>query len=240
MKKTVKPKKLSIPGEGAWSFEARDVAEDFDAHVRSQLPWYDFVTNGLVHIARHYVSELGVVVDVGASTGNVGKALKPVVRARNGLAFAVEKSTEMVRVLKERNGIEYIYSNVWEQDALDVEWEKKDKIDLIVAFLVIMFVPPKRRRELLSRLYGALAPGGALVVVDRTALASGYAAQVLNRLTLAGKVGTGVPADEIIAKELSLSGVQRPLDPSDLPGNPVEWFRFGDFAGYLIEKEAES
>jgi tRNA (cmo5U34)-methyltransferase len=55
-------------------------------------------------------------------------------------------------------------------------------------------------------------------------------------LTLAGKVAAGVPAEEIVAKELSLGGVQRPLDPRELGPGFIEWFRFGDFAGWLAER----
>lgn len=232
---TKNPKRLKIPGEGAWTFEARDVAGDFEHHVRSQLPWYDFVTKGLVHIARHYVSDGGSVIDVGSSTGNVGRALAPILKVRKARIYGVEPSAAMIDAAKGGGHSFHPYVNVWAEKAEDADWEAKDKSDLIVAFLTVMFVRPRERVRLLRRMHEALAPGGALVVVDRTALASGYAAQVLNRLTLAGKVGTGVPAKEIVEKELSLSGVQRPLDPKDLPGDPVEWFRFGDFAGWVIE-----
>ena len=51
---------------------------------------------------------------------------------------------------------------------------------------------------------------------------------------LAGKVAAGVNAREVLAKELSLAGVQRPLAQHELPG-AVEIFRFGDFAGWIIE-----
>ena len=63
------------------------------------------------------------------------------------------------------------------------------------------------------------------------------ALRFLSRLALAGKVATGTPASEIVAKELSLGGVQRPLDPGlvDGWGEAVEFFRFGDFAGWIIE-----
>ena len=38
-------------------------------------------------------------------------------------------------------------------------------------------------------------------------------------------------------KELSLSGVQRPLYRGALGPDAVEVFRFGDFAGWLIERK---
>ena len=45
-------------------------------------------------------------------------------------------------------------------------------------------------------------------------------------------------SDEIIEKELSLSGVQRPITEDQLAGDFINWFKFGDFSGYLIEKPA--
>lgn len=60
-------------------------------------------------------------------------------------------------------------------------------------------------------------------------------AAVMMRLALAGKVAQGVPADEIVAKELSLAGVQRPLKRAEIPETAVEIFRVGDFAGWVIE-----
>jgi hypothetical protein len=35
-----------------------------------------------------------------------------------------------------------------------------------------------------------------------------------------------------------LSGVQRPITEDQLAGDFINWFKFGDFSGYLIEKPA--
>ena len=48
----------------------------------------------------------------------------------------------------------------------------------------------------------------------------------------------GTNSDEIIEKELSLSGVQSPITEDQLAGDFINWFKFGDFSGYLIEKPA--
>ena len=60
----------------------------------------------------------------------------------------------------------------------------------------------------------------------------------IERLTLAGKFQAGVEPAEIIEKELSLAGVQRPISLDQLPAAPYQWFKFGDFAGYILEKPA--
>ena len=86
---------------------------------------------------------------------------------------------------------------------------------------------------------GRSKPGGAIIVFDKCKAVTGYPATVMARLTLAGKVASGIDASEIVAKELSLGGVQRPLDPRVLGRDAIEWFRFGEFAGWLIEGPSE-
>ena len=54
-------------------------------------------------------------------------------------------------------------------------------------------------------------------------------------LTWDCKLRQGAEPGAVMRKELSLSGVQRPLYKGELGSDAVEVFRFGDFAGWLIE-----
>ena len=100
-----------------------------------------------------------------------------------------------------------------------------------------MFVPVAKRLALVERMKESLAPGGAVVVFDKTVPSPGYLGTVAFRLTLAAKYEAGAKPDEIIAKELSIAGLQRPMAAGELPGF-AEVFRFGDFAGYVYERTA--
>ena len=97
-------------------------------------------------------------------------------------------------------------------------------------------MPIEKRQAFIDNLKSLIKPGGALLIVDKCEAASGYEATVFWRLTLAGKVAAGVDAESVIKKELSLSGVQRPIDPAMLGKDASLWFRFGDFAGWIITK----
>lgn len=66
-------------------------------------------------------------------------------------------------------------------------------------------------------------------------LAPSHPATVLARLTWASKLNQGAEPGAVVKKELALSGIQRPLYPGELGEDAVEVFRFGDFAGWLIE-----
>lgn len=216
---------MEIPTD--WTFKNINVAAGFDRHVREQLPWYDLVTGAVAHVARHYLPEGGLVYDVGASTGNVGRALDEVIRSRSARLVAIDNSPQMANIYAGPG--EIVVAN-----ALEFEFEP---FDVAIAMLVMMFMPPERRRVWLNRLCAKIKPGGAVIIVDKCDGPGGYLSTVMHRLTIAGKVSTGVQSEEIVEKELSLSGVQRPIPESfmsfSVPG-AHEFFRFGEFAGWVI------
>ena len=217
---------MNIPDE--WTFSCTDVALGFDSHVREQLPWYDLLTSAVAHIGRHYIPANGRVYDIGASTGNIGRALEPILQTRSASLIAIEESEQMSRLYVGPGQL--VVAN-----ALDYDYQP---FDLAVCFLVIMFFPPAKRREFIDMLKSKLKPGGAIIIVDKCEAVSGYPATVLWRLALAQKVAAGVTPDEIVNKELSLSGIQRPIDPQIIGDEAVAFFRFGEFAGWLLDYNA--
>lgn len=218
---------MKIPSEGEWTFENSEIAKAFDDHVREQLPWYDLATGVVAHLIRHYLPNDGVMYDIGASTGNVSASVRETIRSRNVEVIALEPSAEMAEVYKGEG-------KVVNEKAEDHEFKP---FDVAVLFLTMMFVPIRHRRRLIDNIIRNCRPGGCVIIFDKTADNNGYLSSVVNRLTLAGKVANGTPSDEVIKKELSPSGCQRPYR-CEIP-SAVEVFRFGDFAGWIIEaKEA--
>lgn len=218
---------IEIPAPGGWTFEYTAIAEGFDAHVQEQLPWYGFVTGAVAHIARHYIPRRGLVYDIGASTGNIGRAIESILDERQAVLIPIEESTAMCeRYTGPQKG------RLLQADVMTVDLED---FDFAVLFLALMFLSVAARAELLARLRAKVRPGGAILIVDKCEASSGYLATVLWRLTLAGKIAAKAEPGAILAKELSLAGVQRPLRSDELGADAVEWFRFGDFAGWLIE-----
>lgn len=215
---------------GDWTFQTAEIARGFDAHVREQLPWYDLATGAVAHIARHYIPNGGLVYDIGASTGNIGRAIAETIAARNARFVAIESSAEMVREYSGPGTIHHA-------DAMAFPYEP---FDVGIVFLVLMFLPAGERKGFIRQMCDKIRPGGALIVFDKTVGPSGYLSTVLHRLTIAGKVATGSQPGSIIEKELSLVGVQRPLSRSFMDTavspSPVEVFRFGEFAGWVIER----
>jgi len=218
---------MRIPGD--WTFKDAQVATGFDAHVREQLPWYDLATGAVAHIARHYIPRGGLVYDIGASTGNIGRALHETLASRQAEFIAIEQSADMAK-LYEGPG------TLVETDALTYEFKP---FDVGILFLVLMFFPAGTRQGFIKRLSRLIKPGGAMIVFDKADTGSGYLSTILHRLTMAGKLAQGAKPDDILAKELSLIGVQRPLPRGFVDWaapSSVEVFRFGEFAGWVIEQ----
>jgi tRNA (cmo5U34)-methyltransferase len=210
-----------------WTFDDQAVAAGFERHVREQLPWYEIATGAVAHVARHYLPTGGLVYDLGAATGNIGRALAPTLEARDAHLIAVEPSAEMAAIY---SGPERTHLVVERAEAIEFQ-----PFDVAIAFLTLMFVAPAERKPLLDRLVSTARTGGAIIIFDKCEAEWGYVGTVLWRLALAGKLAAGVDPAEIVAKELSLSGVQRPIPRGLLPENAVEFFRFGEFAGWVIE-----
>lgn len=209
-----------------WSFKREGIAQEFDTHVRGQLPWYDLMSGAAAHIARHYIPQGGTVLDLGCSTGNMGLLLEDCLAARGVRYLPVDNSPQMMDIYR-GPGTPVL------QDFSDPEWLIPE-FDVAILFLSMMFTAPYLRKPLIKRLLRSKRDGGCIIVVDKAEALGGYIGTIMARLTLAGKVATGTNEVDIITKELSLMGIQRPIDINQFP-KPVEIFRFGEFAGWVIE-----
>ena len=226
--KTPKSEPHWIPAR--WTFESKAVAERFDRHVREQLPWYDHLMNCIVLTGAHYIPRGGNVYDIGASTGNVGRALAPYLDDRNADLTSIEVSDEMT---EKAHKIGFPPGVWYKGDCLGFDYKP---FDFAVLNLVLMFLPVAERKAYVEKLRSLIRPGGALLIVDKVVAPPGYLGTVFRRMAIKWKIEAGAKPEEIIEKELSLGGVQRPISPYVLPSEAVEFFRFGEFAGWIVEK----
>ncbi|MGI9458443.1 MAG: methyltransferase [Pirellulales bacterium] len=216
---------MKIPS--TWTFKNEKVAKGFDSHVREQLPWYELATQSVAHIVRHYLPPHGLMYDIGASTGNIGRAVSDVLEERQAKLVAIEESKEMCDLYDAPGDIECISA-----------YQKSfQPYDVAVCFLVLMFIPVSQRKVVIENLRRSLNRGGVIIVFDKVSPDCGYFGTVTRRLTMSWKLTNGASPSDIVAKELSLSGIQRPINPEILGPDAVPFFNFGEFAGFVIERK---
>lgn len=219
----------------AWSFKNDQVAKKFEDHVREQLPWYDPLSRFIADLAVSFLPTGGTVYDIGASTGNITKLLASDIEAKKAKAISVEPSHQMAHEWHGAGSLVVI-------DAERINYNR-DRPDVAVMFLMLMFMRPAERELFLRDICKAITPGGALLLVDKGYLRVPQAQVACKAAQLAGKRRDGTPADAYVTKELSLRGEQRPTDQravydiAESEGFVVEEiFRFGEFYGVLAVK----
>jgi tRNA (cmo5U34)-methyltransferase len=211
-----------------WTFDNSDVATRFDQHVRETLPWYDLATHGTAHLIRSYAPEGGLIYDIGASTGNIARSVADVIEARNLDFVGIEPSQEMAEMYSAP-------SRLYVSSAQEFQFQP---FDVAILFLTMMFIPVVDREILLDRLHEKVLPGGAIIIVDKAPLPCGYLGSTIHRWTMKQKQIGGITPEEIAEKELSLVGVQRPLDPRELmKRNYTTWLQVGEFFGAIYEEK---
>jgi len=215
----------------SWTFETKEIAETFDSHVREQLPWYDMVTDAVVYIARNYLPEFGTVVDIGSSTGNMVDKLMPLTVERWADVIAIEKSIPMCKVLQKK----YENSECVSVQNVNITNSDMPEAEVYILFLTMMFIPIENRKALINAMKENCTKGGVIIVVDKINDHQGYFSTVLKRLTMQFKLQQGAKPEDVLNKEMSLAGVQIPIDPAILGEDAKQFFRMGEFAGWVIE-----
>jgi len=215
----------------SWTFETKEIAENFDAHVREQLPWYEMVTDAVCYIVRNYLAQGQTIIDVGASTGNTIHKLMPLIEERDAKAIAIEKSSSMVDIMNHR----FLNAPRVRVKKSDVTMTILPKGQVYIVFLTLMFIPVHMRKVVIDDIRSNCMEGGVIIIVDKVCDHGGYLSTVLKRLGMRFKLQQGAEPEDVLNKEMSLAGVQIPLDPAVLGKDAKQFFRMGEFAGWVIE-----
>jgi len=208
-----------------WTFKTKEIAKGFSKHVNQHLPWYPLATDLIKCIVENYIPRGGTLLDIGASRGNITIKLCNIIYSREVIAKSFEVSEEMI---EEFEGVGEIYL----KDAEDLD----ERFDVAICHLTLMFNSVEKRARILDNLRRKLRDGGCVIIVEKFEVdEGGYDATVLRRMTMRQKLDSGVDAEEIVDKELSLAGVQRPLKLSELDEFfATEFFRVGEFRGFIL------
>jgi len=195
--------------KGQWEFDEK-VTECFEDMLERSIPQYQVMRAAVLAIGARYVQPRTHIVDLGASRGS---AIDPFIK-RFGAAnqyTAVEISEPMLNTLRERfKG--WTDSGMVEVLDSDLRHEfPPAQASLILSVFTLQFIPIEYRQQLVRQIYEHLAPGGALIVVEKILGDTAELDEVLVEEYLAFKAKSGYSQDEIDRKRLSLEGVLVPL-----------------------------
>lgn len=198
------------------SFRFNDaVASVFDDMASRCIPYYQEVIQLTASAADKFLTDKATVYDIGCSTGNTLLFIAKTLRDKNVKLIGIDPSESMLKKAVEKASI-YTYSHDIEFVQGDCESFSFKKADMIILNYTLQFIKPEDRKEIISRLYNALKPGGILILSEKLRQEDTAVEEFNTETYEAFKAGNGYSYLEIANKRQALENI---LVPGSLTGN---------------------
>jgi len=257
----------ALPRDRVGQFRFDDsVAEVFGDMISRSVPGYASILSVIEQLAERYVRPKSNVYDLGCSLGAATWLIRRQAPA-DATIHAVDNSAAMTRRLQQKLdeasatqvGPDPATANARrgpdDRGGCRVQVHLADVCDvpmrdasLIVLNFTLQFIPADRRDALLRRAFGALRPGGALVLSEKICFADPGQQHLLADLHLDFKRACGYSELEIAQKRTAL---EETLIPESLEthlrrlrgagfGTVAPWFQCFNFASLLAIKTPDA
>ena len=225
--------------EANWSFSGK-TAKNFDVHIKKSVPLYDWSHDVALKFSDFFLAESTNVYDLGCSTGTFLKSLSKKNKSKRHHYYGIDEIKDMCLIAKKNNrdnkNIKIINKKI--------EKIKFKKSSLFTSFYTIQFINPRKRQDLLNKIFKSLEWGGAFIMFEKVrapdARFQDMTAQIYNDY----KIEQGYSPKEIISKSKSLKGK---MDPFSSEANKqmlkragfkdiITILKFINFEGFLAVK----
>lgn len=198
-----------------WEFD-EEVSRVFDDMLSRSIPQYETMREAVTLVASAFLRRGLNVVDLGCSQGEALASLANLPAIGNRF-LGLEVSDPMLAAAQARfaDAGERVRIHRWDlRHGLPADEVAEESAGVVLSVLTLMFLPVNYRARLLAQVRRALAPGGALVLVEKVLGEGPTTDDVLTANYHAKKAQSGYTPDEIERKRLSLEGVLVPLTAS--------------------------
>lgn len=210
---------LNSAGDGiavtraGWTFGG-DTPKKFLAHISKSVPHYAEGHKLVEQISDYFIKKDSVAYEIGCSTGAlVGSLARRHPASTRWIGLDMEE--DMIQFAREEQvrsddckNVEYLVGDACDTDYLPC--------DLIVAYYTVQFISPRRRQELIDRIYRSLNWGGAFLMFEKVRAPDARFQDMASALYIDFKLENGYSAKEILEKASSIKGV---LEPFSTNGN---------------------
>jgi tRNA (cmo5U34)-methyltransferase len=203
-KKLVDDLITAVPGE--WAFN-EEVSKSFDSHVRKSIPLYDEIQRVVVEMSEWFVRDGSVIYDIGSSTGETTSLLFEKHKNKKIKIIGIEQSRSMIRAAQKKcktSNVEFLYRDV-------TEISEFLEADFITSLFTMQFLPMKKRKGVLQKIYRGLSEGGVFVMVEKIRAENSFFEDIWLEMYWDFKRAQGLSDDMVLQKSRSLRGVLVPL-----------------------------
>jgi len=222
----------------------KDVATVFDDMMDRSIPFYDEIQSMIVSLTTHFVCDKARVYDLGCATGESLVHLIDACPDRSIEWIGVDSSVDMLDKAKEKLGQRPVQ---WIQQDLNQPFEFQTA-QVVLMVLTLQFIHPKNRDRLIQSICEALAPGGALILVEKVVSDAPLLEPIFSDEYHQFKRKKGYSEQEIAEKQSAIKDV---LVPYSLAENTAllqrngftqidTFFKWFNFAGLVCVKPPSS
>lgn len=189
------------------------VAEAFDDMVSRSVPFYDEIHRILLDVLNRFSKPDQLVYDLGCSTGTTIKMASEFLSQHDKKTrfIGVDSSAPMLQKCREKLDAANIQN--FELLEEDIEKLELEDCDFVIMNYTLQFLPVAKRKEVLSRIYRALKPGGVLFLSEKVKTDNPTFDELYVDLYYDFKRRNGYSELEISQKREALENVLIPLTP---------------------------
>lgn len=221
----------------------KSVVEVFPDMIQRSIPGYATIISAIGKLTERFHTEDSNLYDLGCSLGAATLSMRKAVSKPNCNIIGIDNSQAMVD--KCRMHIKAYKSDVpvtiHLADLLDFDYHNAS---VIVMNFTLQFISPEQRQSLIEKLYGALKPGGVLIISEKLKWPESEINDVINDLHLDFKRANGYSELEISQKRSAIENVmkidteQTHLERFNQAGfrQSSIWYQCFNFASFLAIK----
>lgn len=197
----------------SWTFKDKQIAENFDSHVRQSVPLYDEIQRMVSELAWYFVRDNDNVLDLGVSTGTTIKTIHRNLPRHHVDYIGIDESEEMLQIAK--SNLDFLSSKLYNHDLNEGLPSEINNISLAISLFTLQFIRVEKRIQLLRELHRALRAKGCLIIVEKIIGNDANTNEMFSDLYHDMKRRNGLTAQDNVRKATSLRGVMQPISLSE-------------------------
>jgi tRNA (cmo5U34)-methyltransferase len=237
---------FSRPQKPVPPFEFNEsVVQVFDDMLNRSVPCYGELIRRQAQLTAHHYRPGTRIYDLGCSTGNLGLAICAAMETGQSFELVgVDNSEPMIKVCRERMQSLPAGARI-DLRCCDIRELDMNNASVVILNLTLQFIPPEDRRDILSRIFRALAPGGVLLLTEKTVHPHAGLSQLQQDFYYRLKAEHGYSQMEISQKREALENVLIPETVethmerlAQVGFRAVDiWLKWFNFAAFIALKE---
>ena len=245
---------FNTPFEALSSFRFdQNVVDVFPDMIKRSVPGYSTILHMIGQLAAKYVQHHSKCYDLGCSLGAATLSMRQAITDAKSLPQAAEKHGISIVGIDNSADMLKRCQQVVESNSADIpvtliesdlQEAQLDNASVVVLNFTLQFIPPAERKQLLTKIYQAMLPGGILILSEKLNFDDAHHDQLMVELHHYFKRANGYSELEIAQKRDAIENVLIPETLDDHKQRLAEigytgidlWFQCFNFSSLIAFK----